>query len=280
VDYANPNVLVSTAEVAERLGSDDLHIIEIDEDTTAYDRGHIAGAFALHWRDELQSQRARDVVEQEGFEALLGARGIDESTEVILYGGNNNWFAAYGLWYFRLYGHKNVRLMDGGRKKWELEERPVTTEIPTAAPRTYHAQPIDNSIRALRDDVLKEARKTPMIDVRSPEEFSGKLAAPAHLPQEQAQRSGHIPGATNVPWSRAANEDGTFKSADDLRAIYLDNAGIKIEGPAIAYCRIGERSSHTWVVLHELLGVENVRNYDGSWTEYGSLVGAPIEKAT
>ena len=278
MEYANPDALASTAGVAARLGSDDLHIIEVDEDTSAYDRGHVPGAFALNWRTELQSSGARDVVDQRGFEALMGARGIDEDTEVILYGGNNNWFAAYAFWYFRLYGHRNVRLMDGGRKKWELEQRPLSTDVPVAAPRTYHAQPLDTSIRARRDEVIAQIRAIPMIDVRSPEEFSGALAAPAHLPQEQAQRNGHIPGATNVPWSRAANEDGTFKSADELRALYIDGAGIDLAGSALAYCRIGERSSHTWVVLHELLGMKDVKNYDGSWTEYGSLVGAPIEK--
>ena len=279
MEYANPGILISTAEVAERLGSD-LHIIEVDEDTTAYDRGHVPGAFMLNWRDDLQSASSRDVVDQDGFETLMGSRGIDENTEVILYGGNNNWFAAYAFWYFRLYGHKNLRLMDGGRKKWELEQRPLSTEEPVVSPRTYRAQPRNDAIRAYRDEVIAQAGATPMIDVRSPEEFTGVLAAPAHLPQEAAQRKGHVPGATNVPWSRAANEDGTFRSADELRAIYLEGAGIAPEGPAMAYCRIGERSSHTWVVLHELLGIENVKNYDGSWTEYGSLVGAPIETGT
>jgi thiosulfate/3-mercaptopyruvate sulfurtransferase len=279
VDYAHPDVLISTAEVAERLGSDDLHLVEIDEDTTAYDRGHIPGAFALNWRDELQSPDSRDIVAQRAFEELLGARGIDEDTEVVLYGGNNNWFAAYGFWYFRYYGHRNVRLMDGGRKKWELEQRPLSTDLPTTGPRAYRAQAPNKAIRAFRDEVIEQVRKTPMIDVRSPEEYSGVLAAPAHLPQEQAQRSGHIPGAANVPWSRAANEDGTFRSADELHDIYVNKAGIDLDGSALAYCRIGERSSHTWFVLHELLGMEKVKNYDGSWTEYGSLVGVPIERA-
>ena len=280
MEYANPGVLISTAEVAERLGSDELHLIEIDEDTTAYDRGHVPGAFVLNWREDLQSPGSRDIVDQQGFEALMGARGIDQDTEVILYGGNNNWFAAYAFWYFRLYGHRNVRLMDGGRKKWELEQRPLSTDVPVATPRTYTAQPINQALRAYRDEVIAHIGKTPMVDVRSPEEFSGVLAAPAHLPQEAAQRAGHVPSATNIPWSRAANEDGTFKSADELKALYIDGAGIAPDGTAIAYCRIGERSSHTWVVLHELLGIEKVKNYDGSWTEYGSLVGAPIEKGT
>jgi thiosulfate/3-mercaptopyruvate sulfurtransferase len=278
VEYANPNILISTDEVAARLGNDDLHLIEVDEDTAAYERGHIPGALALHWRDELQSHDARDVVAKEGFEALLGARGIDANTEVVLYGGNNNWFAAYGYWYFKLYGHENVRLMDGGRKKWELEQRPLTTDVPTPTPTTYKAKEANKAIRALRDEVIASVRKTPMVDVRSPEEYSGALAAPAHLPQEQAQRSGHIPGALNIPWSRAANEDGTFRSADELHALYLESDKLKVDDAPIAYCRIGERSSHTWFVLHELLGVEKAKNYDGSWTEYGSLVGVPIEK--
>ena len=278
MEYANPNILISTDEVAARLGSDGLHLIEVDEDTAAYDRGHIAGALPLHWRDELQSHDSRDVVAKEGFEALMGARGIDENTEVVLYGGNNNWFAAYGYWYFKLYGHENVRLMDGGRKKWELEERPLTTDVPTPTATTYTAKPADQAIRALRDEVIASVRKAPMVDVRSPEEYSGALAAPAHLPQEQAQRSGHIPGALNIPWSRAANEDGTFRSADELRALYLDSGKLSAGDAPIAYCRIGERSSHTWFVLHELLGFDKAKNYDGSWTEYGSLVGVPIER--
>jgi thiosulfate/3-mercaptopyruvate sulfurtransferase len=278
VEYANPNILISTEEVAARLGNDDLHLIEVDEDTAAYERGHLPGALALHWRDELQRHDARDVVAKEGFEALMAARGIDQNTEVVLYGGNNNWFAAYGYWYFKLYGHENVRLMDGGRKKWELEERPLTTDVPTPTPTTYTAQPANKAIRALRDEVIASVRKTPMVDVRSPEEYSGALAAPAHLPQEQAQRSGHIPGALNIPWSRAANEDGTFRSADELHALYLASGKLSADDAPIAYCRIGERSSHTWFVLHELLGIDKAKNYDGSWTEYGSLVGVPIEK--
>ena len=277
MEYANPNILISTDEVAARLGNADLHLIEVDEDTAAYERGHLQGALPLNWRDELQSHDSRDVVAQEGFEALMGARGIDENTEVVLYGGNNNWFAEYGYWYFKLYGHENVRLMNGGRKKWELEQRPLTTDVPTPTPTAYKAKPVNKAIRALRDEVIAAVRKTPMIDVRSPEEYSGALAAPAHLPQEQAQRSGHIPGALNIPWSRAANEDGTFRSADELRGLYLDSGKLSAGDAPIAYCRIGERSSHTWFVLHELLGIEKAKNYDGSWTEYGSLVGVPIE---
>ena len=277
MEYAKPEILVSTADVAARLGDPGLHIVEVDEDTTAYERGHVPGAVAVNWRDELQQKGARDIVDQREFEQLMGSRGITENDEIILYGGNNNWFAAYAYWYLKYYGHDRVKLMDGGRKKWELEGRPLTTETPQSHNATYRAKPADRSIRALRDEVIAETGRTPMIDVRSPEEFSGVLAAPAHLPQEVAQRKGHIPGAMNVPWSRAANEDGTFRSADELRELYIDKAGLSLDGPAIAYCRIGERSSHTWVVLHELLGLRNVKNYDGSWTEYGSLVGVPIE---
>jgi len=276
-DYAKPEVLMSTAEVAERLGDPTLHIVEIDEDSSAYARNHIPGAVALDWRADLQRSDARDVVDQATFEKLLGERGIAQDSEVVLYGGNNNWFAAYGYWYFKLYGHDRVRLMDGGRKKWELEERPLTDEAPAVQPATYMARPVDTSIRAFRDEVIASLGHVPLIDVRSPEEFSGVLAAPAHLPQEQAQRNGHIPGARNVPWSRATTDTGAFRPADELRAIYIDQAGLRPDAPAIAYCRIGERSAHTWVVLHELLGLPGVKNYDGSWTEYGSLVGVPIE---
>jgi thiosulfate/3-mercaptopyruvate sulfurtransferase len=275
--YAKPDILVSTEEVARRLGDSELHLIEVDEDTTAYEKGHIPGAVALDWRNELQNPNSRDVVDKPGFEALLGSRGIDEKSEVILYGGNNNWFACYAYWYFKYYGHENLKLMDGGRKKWEIEGRQLTTERPVITPKTYRAKEPDRSIRASRDEVISKLQRVPMIDVRSPEEYSGELAAPAHLPQEAAQRTGHIPGAVNIPWSRAANEDGTFKPAEELRALYFEQAGLAADGPAIAYCRIGERSSHTWVVLHELLGVSDAKNYDGSWTEYGSLVGAPIK---
>jgi len=276
----NAGILVSTEEVASRLGDPTLHLVEVDEDTAAYEKGHIPGATALHWREDLQRRNARDVVEAGEFARLLGERGITENDEVVLYGGNNNWFAAYAYWYLKYYGHQRVRLMDGGRKKWELEERPLTTELPHPAPATYTPKQPDQAIRAYRDDVVASIGRISMIDVRSPEEFSGMLAAPAHLPQEQAQRSGHIPGARNMPWSRAANPDGTFKPLDELRRLYIEEAGLKSDEPVIAYCRIGERSAHTWVVLHELLGLPGVRNYDGSWTEYGSLVGVPIETET
>jgi thiosulfate/3-mercaptopyruvate sulfurtransferase len=274
---AQPGILISTAEVADRLDAPDLHLVEVDEDTEAYSHGHIPGAVALHWRNDLQRRDSRDVVDAQTFARLIGERGITENDEVILYGGNNNWFAAYAYWYFKYYGHEKVRLMDGGRKKWELEERELTTDVPSPAPAQYTPKPPDAAIRAYRDDVIASLGSVPLIDVRSPEEYAGILAAPAHLPQEQAQRNGHIPGARNVPWSRATNPDGTFKPVEELRQIYFEGAGLSPEGTAIAYCRIGERSAHTWVVLHELLGLQGVRNYDGSWTEYGSLVGVPIE---
>ncbi len=275
--YANPEVLVSTDDVAGHLGDPAMHVVEVDEDITAYARGHVPGAVCLDWRRDLQQAGSRDVVDAAEFSRLLGERGISDDDEVILYGGNNNWFAAYAYWYCKYYGHRRVRLMDGGRKKWELEGRPLTAEVPDPAPAGYTAQPRDESIRAYRDEVLRSLGTVQLIDVRSPEEFTGVLAAPPHLPQEQAQRNGHIPGARNVPWSRATNDDGTFRSADQLRALYFDGAGLKPDASTIAYCRIGERSAHTWVVLHELLGLPAVKNYDGSWTEYGSLVGVPIE---
>jgi thiosulfate/3-mercaptopyruvate sulfurtransferase len=277
-DYAHPEVLISTQEVAARSGDPQLKVLEVDEDTEAYQRGHIAGAQSLHWRDELQDPLRRGVIDKAAFEKLFGSKGVSADSDVVLYGGNNNWFAAYALWYLRYYGHKKVRLMDGGRKKWELEGRPLTTDVSSAEPASYVAGEPDWSIRIRRDDVLQAIGGTPMVDVRSPEEYTGVLAAPAHLPQEQAQRNGHIPGARNIPWSRAAREDGSFKTADELRALYLDDAGLPADGPVITYCRVGERSAHTWVVLHELLGNANVKNYDGSWTEYGSLVDVPIER--
>jgi thiosulfate/3-mercaptopyruvate sulfurtransferase len=229
----------------------------------------------IDWKNDLQDQVLRDFVNKQQFEALLSQRGIGNEDLVVLYGGNNNWFAAYAYWYFKLYGHQNVRLLDGGRKKWELDNRPLVTDVAARPATAYVAQEQDRSIRAFRDEVVAAIGAKNLVDVRSPDEYAGRLLAPAHLPQEQAQRAGHIPTALNVPWSKAANEDGTFKSDDDLRALY-GAAGLDGSKPTIAYCRIGERSSHTWFVLRELLGQQDVKNYDGSWTEYGSLVGVPV----
>jgi len=271
------DVLVSAAWAEEHLGQPGVVFVEVDEDVSAYDKGHLAGAVKLDWKAELQDPVVRDFVGKEQFEELLSSKGISSDDTVVLYGGNNNWFAAYAYWYFKLYGHGDVRLLDGGRKKWELDSRPLTEEV-TERPRTqYRAADQDTSIRAFRDEVLASIGRKNLIDVRSPDEFSGRLLAPAHLPQEQSQRGGHIPTALNVPWAKAANEDGTFKSDDELRELYA-GAGLDESKQTIAYCRIGERSSHTWFALHELLGQRDVKNYDGSWTEYGSLVGVPIEK--
>ena len=270
-------VLVSADWAEQQLGKDGVVFVEVDEDTSAYDKGHLAGAVKLDWQSDLQDPVLRDFVSKEQFEQLLSAKGIANDDTIVLYGGNNNWFAAYAYWYFKLYGHRDVKLLDGGRKKWELDSRPLTEEA-TARPATdYRAADQDTSIRAFRDEVVAAIGSKNLIDVRSPDEFAGRLLAPAHLPQEASQRGGHIPTAVNVPWSKAANEDGTFKTDDELRKLYED-AGVDYGKDTIAYCRIGERSSHTWFVIHELLGHENSKNYDGSWTEYGSLVGVPIEK--
>jgi thiosulfate/3-mercaptopyruvate sulfurtransferase len=269
--------VLTGADWVEAHGSDPgVVLVEVDEDTSAYDKGHIRNAVKIDWKTDLQDPVRRDFVDKAGFEALLSERGISNDDTVVLYGGNNNWFAAYAYWYFRLYGHHNVKLLDGGRKKWELESRELVTEVPQRAKTSYHAQEQDASIRAFRDEVVAAIGNDNLVDVRSPDEFAGRLLAPAHLPQEQAQRAGHIPTARNIPWSKAAEEDGTFKSDDALRTLYGD-AGVDFGRDTIAYCRIGERSAHTWFVLHELLGQANVKNYDGSWTEYGSLVGVPIE---
>ena len=273
---ARSDVLVTTDWAESNLDTPHIVFVEVDEDTTAYDGGHIEGAIKLDWRTDLQDPVVRDFVDAAQFSKLLSERGISNDDTVILYGGNNNWFAAYAYWYFKLYGHDKVKLLDGGRKKWELDGRPLSTDVIELAPTDYNAHEPDLSIRAFRDEVLAAIGTKNLVDVRAPDEFSGKILAPAHLPQEQAQRPGHIPGALNVPWSRAANDDGTFKSDEDLTAIYA-HAGLDGTKPTIAYCRIGERSSHTWFVLHELLGHPDVKNYDGSWTEYGSLVGVPIE---
>ena len=273
------DVLVTADWAEKNLGTEGIVFLEVDEDTTAYDGGHLPGAIKVNWTSELQDLVRRDIVNKEQFEKLLSAKGVGNDDTVVLYGGNNNWFAAYAYWQFKLYGHQDVKLLDGGRKKWELDGRPLTSDVTERTATSYTAQEPDNSIRAFRDEVVEAIGGKNLIDVRSPDEFSGKILAPAHLPQEQSQRPGHIPSAINIPWSKAANEDGTFKSDDELKKLY-DDAGYDENLSTIAYCRIGERSSHSWVVLHELLGYADVKNYDGSWTEYGSLIGVPIELGT
>jgi thiosulfate/3-mercaptopyruvate sulfurtransferase len=267
--------LVSADWVTENINNPKVVIVEVDEDTTLYDQGHIENSITFHWRDDLQDGLIRDLISKEKFEALLSKSGIANDSTVILYGGNNNWFATYAFWYFKVYGHQDVRLLDGGRKRWELDARAFVTNVPTRTATRYVAKDRDNSIRAYRDEVIAAIGNLNIVDVRSPAEFSGELAAPAHLPQEQGQIKGHIPTARNIPWSKAANEDGTFKSNTELKELYVA-AGVDLAKDTIAYCRIGERSAFSWFVLHELLGVANVKNYDGSWTEYGSLVGVPV----
>ena len=277
--YANPNVLVETEWLAEHSDDPNVRVIEVDEDTTAYEKGHIQGAVAWNWNTDLHAALGRDYIGQDGLSALLQRAGVGPDTTVVLYGGNNNWFASYAYWLLRYLGYGNVQLLNGGRKKWELESRELTQDVPTYSPTDFRiAGPLNGTWRAFRDEVLDRVREghSTFIDVRSPEEYRGEKLAPDHLPQEQAQVPGHIPGAANVPWAKAANDDGSFKSADELRSIY-EGAGATPGGEVIAYCRIGERSSHTWFALHELLGYEDVKNYDGSWTEYGSLVGVPVE---
>ena len=271
------DVLVDADWVEAHLDDSGIVLVEVDEDTSAYDKGHIPGAVRIDWKADLQDPVRRDFVGKAQFEALLSAKGISTDDTVILYGGNNNWFAAYAYWYFKLYGHQNVKLLDGGRKKWELDSRTLVTDLPDRASTTYTAKDQDISIRAFRDDVLGAIGSLNLVDVRSPDEYAGRLLAPAHLPQEQSQRGGHVPTARNIPWSKAANDDGTFRSDDELTTLYSDS-GVDLAKDTIAYCRIGERSAHTWFVLHELLGQPNVRNYDGSWTEYGSMVGVPVER--
>lgn len=270
------DVLVDADWVQAHLDDPKVVLVEVDEDTSAYEKNHIRNAVRIDWKQDLQDPVRRDFIDQAGFEALLSAKGIANDHTVVLYGGNNNWFASYAYWYFKLYGHGDVRLLDGGRKKWELDSRDLVAEVPARAATEYKAQAADSSIRAFRDDVIAAIGNLNLVDVRSPDEFSGKLLAPAHLPQEQSQRPGHVPSARNIPWAKNANDDGTFKSDDELKALY-EAEGIDLAKDTIAYCRIGERSALTWFVLHELLGQENVKNYDGSWTEYGSLVGVPIE---
>jgi thiosulfate/3-mercaptopyruvate sulfurtransferase len=274
---ARSDVLVDADWVEAHLDDPKVVIVEVDEDTAAYDKNHIKGASRLDWKRDLQDPIIRDFVSQEQFEALLSAKGIGNDDTVVLYGGNNNWFASYAYWYFKLYGHQDVRLLDGGRKKWELDSRELVEEQPNRPATTYQASAPNNDLRAFRDEVIAAIGVQNLIDVRSPDEFSGKLLAPAHLPQEQSQRAGHIASAVNIPWAKSANEDGTFKSDGDLKELYAE-AGVDFGKDTIAYCRIGERSAHTWFVMHEILEQPNVKNYDGSWTEYGSLVGVPIEK--
>ena len=276
--YKNPDALVETDWLEAHLNDENIRIIEVDEDTSAYDKGHISGAVGWNWNSDLHTKVGRDYVSRAELSELLSRAGVGDDTTVVLYGGNNNWFAAYAYWILKLRGFDNVKLVNGGRKKWELESRELTQDVPSYQPTGITlTAPERNEIRALRDQVLSKLADATFVDVRSPEEFRGEKLAPDHLPQEQAQVPGHIPGAANVPWAKAANEDGTFKSADELRALY-EAEGVTDDREIIAYCRIGERSSHTWFALTELLGYTNVKNYDGSWTEYGSLVGAPVDK--
>jgi thiosulfate/3-mercaptopyruvate sulfurtransferase len=278
-DYKHPEVLVTTQWAADHLNDPKVRLVEVDVDTTAYDQGRIPGAVGWNWQSQLQDNIRRDLIDKAALEKLLGASGISNDTTILLYGDNNNWFAAYAFWQVKYYGHKDVRLINGGRKKWVEEKRPLTTDAPKITAATYHATGPDESIRARKEDVyafLDKKKAAQLVDVRSVDEFTGKILAPPGL-SETAQRAGHIPGAANIPWAQAANEDGTFKSADALKELYGKK---RIDGAeeVIAYCRIGERSSHTWFVLKYLLGFGNVKNYDGSWTEWGNLVGAPIEK--
>jgi thiosulfate/3-mercaptopyruvate sulfurtransferase len=277
-DYAK-DVLVTTDWLAEHLGEGSVVVAEVDENTDLYEEGHIPGAVKLHWRDDLQDPLERDLIEQPEFEELMGARGIGNDTTVVLYGDKNNWFAAYAYWYLKIYGHQDVRLLDGGRQKWIDEGRELSTDVPSVSPASYAASPRDESIRVYRDTVLGDlgADGIMLVDVRSPQEYSGELMAPPGYEQEGASRTGHIPGAQSIPWAKAVRDDGTFKGADELSELY-GGQGVTADKEVRAYCRIGERSAHTWFVLRELLGYENVKNYDGSWTEWGNLVDVPIER--
>ncbi|GCE27015.1 sulfurtransferase [Dictyobacter alpinus] len=278
-EYAHPEALVDTSWVADHLNDSNVRLIEADEDVLLYEVGHIPGAVKLDWHVDVQNPLSRDFVDQEGLEKLFSKWGITNDTTIVLYGDRNNWYAAYSYWLFTQYGHKNLKLINGGRTKWEAEGRPYTKEVPHYEATTYHAQPADESIRAFRDQVLAGLNDSNvrLIDVRSPQEYSGELLHMVNYPQEGAQRAGHIPGAKNIPWAVTANADGTFKSAEELSEIYK-NKDITPDKNIVSYCRIGERSAHTWFVLTRLLGFENVRNYDGSWTEWGSLVRSPIER--
>jgi thiosulfate/3-mercaptopyruvate sulfurtransferase len=277
--YAHPEVLVDTAWVAGHLNDPQVRLLEVDVDTAAYDQGHLPGAVGLHWKRDLETPVVRDIASREQIDGLLSVAGISPESTVILYGDNNNWFATYAWWLLKYYGHKDARIMNGGRKKWMDEGRPMTKDVPTPRQTAYRTKSPDPSIRAVRDDVLAAARtkSSTLVDVRSPKEYSGELLAPEALPQEGAQRGGHVPGAANIPWAENVQADGTFKPADQLKALYAAR-GILPDQEVIAYCRIGERSSIAWFALKYLLGYPNVKNYDGSWTEYGSLIGAPIER--
>ncbi len=276
-DYAKPEVLVSTDWLEDHLDDPNVRIIEVDEDTASYDKGHVRNALKWDWSTDLHTEVGRDFQDQAGFSRLLSEAGVGPDTTVVLYGGNNNWFAAYAYWLLKLRGYDDVKLVNGGRKKWELESRELVQDVPSFGATGFTISGAERpELRALRDEVIGKVGAVGFVDVRSPEEYRGEKLAPDHLPQEQSQVPGHIAGAANIPWAKAANDDGTFKTADELKELYADE-GITGDGEIIAYCRIGERSSHTWFALQELLGYENVKNYDGSWTEYGSLVGAPVE---
>jgi thiosulfate/3-mercaptopyruvate sulfurtransferase len=279
---SNNAALVTTDWVADDLDDPEVVVAEVDEETSLYDQGHIPGAVGFHWKDDFQHPLRRTFLDREGFARLMGDKGVSNDDHVVLYGGNNNWFAAYAYWYFKVYGHDHVSLMDGGRKKWELEDRELSTETTARPSSSYRAAEADSSIRALREEILAEFAGTPgglaLVDVRSPEEFRGEKLAPEGMPQEWPQVGGHIPGATNIVWKRAVNDDtGEFLAAEQLRRLY-EGEGIAPDDEVVTYCRIGERSAHSWFVLHELLGYQRVRNYDGSWTEYGSLVDVPVER--
>lgn len=277
-DYAIPNAVVSTSWVAERLDDPTVKVVEVNVDTQLYEQGHLPGAYGWSWKTQLADPIRRDILSKQEFEELMRTTGIREGDTVVLYGDSNNWFAAWAFWQMKIYGHDDVRIMDGGRKKWEKEGRALTTAVPSATPSEYRAREADNSLRAFLPEVQQtlDGNTVGLVDVRGPQEFSGEVLAPPGLP-ETCQRGGHIPGASNIPWSKAVNdEDGTFKSREELEQIY-ESAGIDLDQPVITYCRIGERSSHSWFVLKYLLGVQDVKNYDGSWTEWGNLVGAPIE---